>query len=214
MDLKEHFVITISRQVGSGGHTVGQILADKLGVRYCDKHLANALRAKFGLSTSAIEKMKGEKRSWLSDILKKVAPVPSAKMLDLNPKYTQGFRAEVTSDEIFKAESEILVELSHLESCVIAGRSGFFVLKDHPNRLDVFITASMQSRIQRVIKKQNLTEESARILINDIDQARDNYIKRYAGVSRYDLRNYQLVINTDGQSEEEVAQLILDYIKA
>jgi len=213
MNTKEPFVITISREVGSGGHTIGKILAQKLGVRYCDKILIESLEKQFGLSISGIEKLKGQKKNWLADFLNKVAPVPSAQALGLDPKYTQEFKVNVTTDDIYKAEVEILQEFANMGSCVIAGRSGFFVLKDHPNILNVFITASMDYRIQRVMKKQDLSEESAVAVIKGIDEARENYTKRYAGVSRYDTRNYHLVIVADNHTEEEIAKLILDYIR-
>ena len=63
MNTKESFVITISREIGSGGRTVGKILAERLGVRYCDKDLIKALRDKFGLTAYEIEKLKGAKKS-------------------------------------------------------------------------------------------------------------------------------------------------------
>lgn len=213
MNTKKPFVITISREVGSGGHTIGKILAQELGVRYCDKLLIESLEKQFGLTKSGIEKLKGQKKNWLADILNKVAPLPSAQALGLDPKYTQEFKVNVTTDDIYKAEVEILTEFANMGSCVIAGRSGFFVLKDHPNILNVFITASMEYRIQRVMKKQNLNEESALAVINGIDEARENYTKRYAGVSRYDTRNYHLVLSADNHTEEEIAKLILDYIR-
>lgn len=213
MNTKEPFVITISREVGSGGHTIGKILAQELGVRYCDKLLIESLEKQFGLTKSGIEKLKGQKKNWLADILNKVAPLPSAQALGLDPKYTQEFKVNVTTDDIYKAEVEILTEFANMGSCVIAGRSGFFVLKDHPNILNVFITASMEYRIQRVMKKQNLNEESALAVIKGIDEARENYTKRYAGVSRYDTRNYHLSLSADNHTEEEIAKLILDYIR-
>ena len=98
-------------------------------------------------------------------------------------------------------------------SCVIAGRSGFFVFKDHPNTLNVFITASKDKRIRRIVRKQGLDEASAISLIEAIDQARENFIQRHTGVSRYDARNYDLVLNTDGHTEEQMANLILSYIQ-
>ena len=213
MNTKKPFVITISREVGSGGHTIGKILAQELGVRYCDKLLIESLEKQFGLTKSGIEKLKGQKKNWLADFLNKVAPLPSANALGLDPKYTQEFKVNVTTDDIYKAEVEILTEFANMGSCVIAGRSGFFVLKDHPNILNVFITASMEYRIQRIMKKQNLNEESALAVINGIDEARENYTKRYAGVSRYDTRNYHLVLSADNHTEEEIAKLILDYIR-
>ena len=63
MNTKEPFVITISREVGSGGHTVGSILARKLDARYCDKLLLESLEKQFSLSAAAIEKLKGEKKN-------------------------------------------------------------------------------------------------------------------------------------------------------
>ena len=212
MNTKEHYVITISREVGSGGHTVGSILANKLDTRYCDKLLLECLQKQFGLSASGIEKLKGEKKSWLADFINKVSPMPSARALGVDPKYSQEFRIDVTTDDIYKAEVEILKGMTEMGSCVIAGRSGFFVFRDHPNKLDVFITASMEHRIERVMRKQDLSEESAVALIKGIDQARENYVKRYAGVSRYDARNYDLVLNMDTLTEEKAAELILAYI--
>jgi len=212
MNTKEPYVITISREVGSGGHTVGSILAKKLETRYCDKLLLEGLQRQFGLSASGIEKLKGEKKNWLADIINRVSPMPSAKALGLDPYYTQEFRINVTTDDIYKAEVEILRGMAEMGSCVIAGRSGFFIFKDHPNKLDVFITASMEKRVERVMRKQDLSEESAVALIQGIDKARENYIQRYAGVSRYDARNYGLVLNMDTLSEEKAAELILAYI--
>lgn len=213
MNTKEPFVITISREVGSGGHTVGSILAEKLNVRYCDKLLAETLQKQFGLTASGIEKLKGEKKNWLADFISRVSPVPSAKALGLDPKYAQEFRIDVTSDDIYKAEVGILKGFAEMGSCVIAGRSGFFVLRDHPNILNVFISAPLQSRVERIMRKQGLSESSALAVIKGVDEARENFVQRYAGVSRYDVRNYDLVLNASGHTEEELADLILSYIR-
>ena len=212
MNTKEPFVITISREVGSGGHTVGSILAQKLETRYCDQQLLESLENQFGLSVDGIERLKGEKKNWLADFLTKVAPLPSAQALGLDPRYTQEFRMDVTTDDIFGAEVEILKGFAEMGSCVIAGRLGFFVFKDHPNKLNVFITASLPYRIERMTKKQGISEKKASMLIESIDKSRENYITRYAGVSRYDARNYDLVLSADGHSEEELADIILSYI--
>lgn len=212
MNTKEPFVITISREVGSGGHTVGSILAKKLNVRYCDKLLMETLKKQFNLTASGIEKLKGQKKDWLADFIYKVSPMPSAQALGLDPRFTQEFRINVTTDDIYKAEVDILQGFAQMGSCVIAGRSGFFVLKDHPNKLSVFISASLPYRLDRIMKKQDLSEANALAIIKGVDEARENYIQRYAGVSRYDVRNYDLALNADGHTEEELADLILSYI--
>lgn len=212
MNLNAPFVITLSREIGSGGHTVGQILADKLKTFYFDKYVIEELTKKFGLTTSAIEKLKGEKKNWLVEMLHSLAPMPSAQALDVDAKFSQEFRINVTPDDIYEAETEILKELADEGSCVIAGRSGFYILKDHPNHLHVFITASEAYRVERIMRKQCLSETSARALMKSIDEARENYIRRHTGTSRYDARNYDLVLKADAHSEEELANLILSYI--
>ena len=212
MNTKEPFVITISREVGSGGHTVGDILAKKLDVRYCDKFLLEALENQFGLSAEAIERLKGEKKNWLSDFINKMTPMPTAKVLGVDPRFIGEFSDEVTSEDIFKAEVQILGEFANMGSCVIAGRSGFFIFKNHPNKLNVFIKASLPHRVERVMRKQNLPEDKAVAIINKIDRARENYIQRHTGVSRYDARNYDLVLSADGHTEEELADFILGFI--
>lgn len=214
MNTSENFVITISRELGSGGHTVGYKLAQALDVRFSDKDLIHELRKRFNLTVSGIEKLKAEKKTWITDFIQMVAPVPKVSLItgSFNGKYMTEFRPDVTSADIFKAESEILKAIAAEGSCVIAGRSGFFVLKDCPNKLDVFITASKEHRIERVARKQGISEEEAGVLIDKIDRDRDNYVKNFAGVSRYDLRNYKLVVNMDDLTEDEAVALILKYI--
>ena len=214
MNLQEPFVITISREIGSGGRTVGRMLATELNTRFCDKDLIKALEKKFNLTPAGIEKLKGEKKNWLSDFVDFITPVPTPSVFELNKDYEWEFRGDLSAGDLYKAETEILKELAAEGSCVIAGRSGFHVFKDHPNSLHVFITASEANRVARVMKKQDMKEEDAIALIGKIDQARENYIKRCTGVSRYDSRNYDLVINADGHTEEEIVRLILSYIGA
>jgi len=215
MNTKGKFVVTISRELGSGGRTVGRKLAARLGVRYSDKELIQALVEKFNLTATGVEKLKGEKKHWFSDVLQLVAPVPKVGMLvDTDSRYIQEFRADLTPDDLFKAESEVLRGIAEEGPCVIAGRSGFFVLKDCPDKVDVFITAGRAHRIERVMRKQALSHEEAEKVIDRVDKYRDNYVKRYTGMSRYDARNYHLVINMDGLSEDEAVEIILAYINA
>lgn len=214
MNTKEPFVITISRELGSGGRTIGRKLAAQLGVRYSDKTLIDELMKKFNLTTYEIESIKAKKRNWFSDFIEFVAPVPNSGAFigfDANKGMEWAADPSMPAD-IFKAESEILKGIAEKGSCVIAGRSGFHVLKDHPNHLRVFITASLENRITRVMNKQCLNREQAVKLIEGIDKARENYIQRYTGTSRYDARHYDLVMSADGHSEEEIADLILSYI--
>ena len=212
--MEEILIVTISRELGSGGRTVGRKLAEALGIRYSDKELISKLRNKFQLSAVGIEKLKGEKKTWFSEFLQMVAPVPKeAARLEKDKPSIQEFRPDVTTDDVFKAETEILKAIASQGSCVIAGRSGFFALKDEPNKVDIFFTASYAHRLDRVMTKQLLSKEEAAEVIDEVDRRRENYVKRYTGTSRYDARNYDLVINMDDLSEDEAVNLILHYLK-
>ncbi len=211
MNINDKFVITISREVGSGGRTIGRKLAEKLGVRFCDKNLINALVEKFKLSSGDIEMVKGQKKNWLADLLEKYTPVPHAGAIGSTGVE---FSTAVTNEDLFKAESEILRGLAEASSCVIAGRSGFFILKDHPNKLDIFIQSSFSNRVSRVMERQGKNAEEAEKIIRRVDEMRENYVQRYTSTSRYDSRNYDLVLNVDGLSSDEAVDIILAYIKA
>ena len=213
MKLKDPFVITISREVGSGGRTVGEKLAEKLNVNYVSKELLKALEEKFNLTRGGIEHLKSTKKNWFTDLFEQVAPAPKATIKIGGYTYSREFQESVTVQDIYDAEVEILNAIADEGSRVIAGRSAFFVLKDRPNKVDIFITASKEHRIERIMTKQNMTREEAIKLIEAIDKGRDNYVKRYTGLSRYDMRNYDLVLDMDAMTEDEAVEKILNFIK-
>ena len=119
----------------------------------------------------------------------------------------------IETDSVFHTEIEILKSIAKEESCVIAGRSGFYAFRDHPNHLSVFIQASMLSRVDRVAREQHMSKEEARMTIDKVDQMRENYVNDQARTSRYDTRNYQLVLSMDEISEDAAVEVILTYIR-
>ena len=116
------------------------------------------------------------------------------------------------TDDIFQSETEILKGIAEEESCVIAGRSGFFVFRDHPNHLSILIQASLDNRINRLVNRRGITREEAQRIINEVDKGRENYVKKYTGTSRYDTRNYDIVLNADEHTEEEIVEIIILYL--
>ena len=212
MNLKEKFVIAINRELGSGGRTVGEKLAAKLGVEFYDKALVKALEEKYHLTVEEIENLKGRKNNWWSDFSRVVSVGETMRQ----QYYSIAVGDEpklVTTQQIFKVEKEMLLAMAENGSCVITGRSGFFVFRHHPNHINVLIQAPMEKRIQRLMKKQNMSAAEAEKTIRRIDKMRDNYVTKYTGESRYDTRNYDLVINMDSINEDDAAALIMQYIE-
>ena len=213
MNKNEKFVITINRELGSGGRTVGEKLAEKLGVQFYDKALIKALTEKYHLSVEEIENLKGRNHSWWAEFARSfmLAEKTSKTMYyDITP----GEMPDVlTTEDMFDTEQHILKDIAEQESCVIAGRLGFAVFKDHPNHLSVLIQAPMEKRIERVMRKQLLSEADAKKVILKVDKMRENYVNKYANTSRYDTRNYDLVISMNGHSIDEAVDLIMKYIK-
>ena len=212
MNKNEKFVITINRELGSGGRTVGRLLAEKLGVPFYDKAVIKTLQEKYHISPEEIERLKGRKHSWWADV-ECILKIASGVSMEYYMPEKDVAPDLLTTYEMFKTETLILQELAAEESCVVAGRSGFHVFRLHPNHLSVLIQASMESRVERIMRKQNMTEEEARKTIERVDKMRENYVKKYTGTSRYDTRNYQLVIAADGKTEEQMADLIMQYIE-
>ncbi len=206
MDKNQKFVIAINREVGSGGHVIGEELAKKLGVKFYDKAIVKELTKKFNLSVDELEEVRSSKFNWWNSLVE---------------SYMNRYRIEerfdventvATTDNVFKVESDFLRQLAEDESCVIAGRSGFYIFRDNPNALKIFITCDMPQRIERMMKVRNLTEEEAVKAIDKFDKGREAYTKKFSGKSRYDARNYDLVINVTHMSVQQTVNLILDYI--
>jgi cytidylate kinase len=212
MKLNEQFVITINRELGSGGRTIGKKLAEKLGVPFYDKALIQSLQEKYQLTTEEIERLKGQKHNWWADFKRSLKIMPSYAA----PQLISGKTAIpdfLITDDIFQSETEILKGIAADESCIIAGRSGFFVLRDHPNHLSILIQARLEYRINRLVEKRGISKKEAEKIINEVDTSRENYVKKYTGTSRYDTRNYDLVYNVEDHNEDEIVDLILRYIK-
>ncbi len=190
MNTNSKFIITINRELGSGGRTVGRKLAEKLGVPYHDKTLIQALQERYNLTAEQIEQLKGHEISWW-----------------------ESFKQKMTED-VFRAETQILKALAKDQSCVIAGRTAFYMFRDHPNHLSVFIQASMLNRMERVAREQDMSKEQARLVIDKVDKMRENYVNEFTGTSRYDARNYHLVLSMDDLTEDAAVDLILQYIRS
>ena len=202
MNKNNKFVITINRELGSGGRTVGRKLAELLGVKYYDKAIVQGLTEKYGLTAEEIERLKAqEKPSWWSELQDRCKSLLSA-----NPQ------PKPSTSAMFETERRILEQLASQDSCVVAGRSAFLIFREHPNHRNVFIQASTEHRIERLMKKQGLTYAAALDVLDEVDEGREAYLKKYSDRSRYDTRNYDVVLSMDHMTEDDAVAVIMEYV--
>ena len=152
--LKDKITITISREYGSGGRYIGQLVADKLGIKLYDKEFVEKLAVETGLTEEYIENNE-QKRNALDA---------------LNSGYYFGMN---NSDELFIKESELIKEIANKESCVIIGRCADFILKDNSNVIKVFVYSNMEDEVKRATKFYGLDEKNAKKEIKRINKLRD-----------------------------------------
>ena len=205
MNKNEKFVITLNRELGSGGRTVGRKLAERLEVKYYDKALIEGLTKEFGLTVDEIEKFKAQKKSWWNEF-NNYYKTRNTTALPMEAETV------LTNETMMETEKRILQNLAAHESCVVAGRSGFLVFREWPNHISIFIQAPLEKRIERLRRKKGIDREEAIGIIEKVDKARETFIQKYAKTSRYDTRNYDIVLNMDGLTEDEAVDSIMAYI--
>ncbi len=203
------FVIAINREFGSGGREIAYKLGELLGVNVYDKAILDTLTSKFNLTVEEMQRIKAAKPNWWNDFCRFYQQFGAAGQGGYTPQEDR----EVTSQQIYLAESQLLRDLASQESCIIIGRSGFHVFRDHPYAMRIFFIANRKARVKRVMEKYALDEDAASVRIDKIDEARDTYTQTVAGVSRYDARNYDFVFNVTQFPTDLVAQFLADNIR-
>lgn len=191
--LKNKTIITISREYGSGGRYIGRLVADKLGIKFYDKDLVNALAQKTGLSPEFIESNE-QKRNTLDT---------------LNNGY---YYSLTNADELFVEESKLIKDIASKESCVIIGRCSDFILREHKNVINIFIYSDEENKINRAVERYGMSRKNAEKEIRSIDKLRSNHYKYYTGKNWGDNKNYDLCINSDKFGVEKAADMICEIV--
>lgn len=197
--MKNNTIIAISRQYGSGGRELSQILAKKLNIKLYDRQIINLAASNIGVNDMKFQALK--------KFEEEVPPLP----LKFMPFYMFGVSGPQTlNDKIFNAECEIIQELSKDGSCVILGRCADYVLRNKKNVYSFYVCAGDEFRAKRgkeVYENKSLSE------LNEEDLKRGGYYSHYTGHRWGDPGNYNLTINTSYISLEAAADLIIEYIE-
>jgi cytidylate kinase len=188
MNSKEKFVITISRQFGTGGHEIGTELAHRLGVKLLDKQILNEVASRLNTVEDAVEKIALRNPLWRDDFTN------FYRTYMANSQYN-GQEKDHTSHELFRAQADVIRRIAEEESCVIIGRCGFDIFADHPNALKIFIHSSLDCRKRRIAVKYDICEQDAAAMIVDNDFSRELYTKTFTGRDWTDARNYDIALD-------------------
>ncbi len=188
MNREEKFVITISRQFGTGGHEIGAELARRLNVKLLDKQILNEVAKRNRVVEEAMEKIETRNPLWRDDFTNFYQNYMSKAEYD-------GTEHDQTSHELFDAQAEAIRKIASRESCVIVGRCGFHIFAEHPNALKIFIHSSEDCRKRRIAEKYGLDMRDAAAMVLHNADSRELYTKTFTGKDWTDARNYDISID-------------------
>lgn len=194
-DKDKQLIITIGREYGSGGHAIGEMLAEKLGIGFYDAEIIQHLSEK-----------KGIKKETLSKYDEKPSPV-------LMNRSVRGYSTsleEAVAEMQFKMIRKIAASG---ESFVLIGRCGETVLSKYDCLIRLFVLGDMDSRIARIMKRKRVSRKEAQKMIKTTDKRRKAYHNYYSDGKWGDSRTYDLTINSSRLGVEGTAEFLEEYIR-
>ena len=197
-----HIIINVGRQLGSGGHDIGRMLALDFQAKYYDRELLNLAAKESGLSQQFFEQH-DEHKSFLRSFLH----LPNG----MSAGYAkQGF----SQDSLFQFQSEAILKAADEGSCVFVGRCADYVLRDRDDVVNVFITASMDFRIEQIMAKQRFDDpRRAKRFIEQGEAKRADYYNYYTGRKWGHSSNYDLCIDSSVLGLMETEKLIAEFVR-
>ncbi len=199
----KHIIINVGRQVGAGGQEIGRMLAQDFEAKFYDRELLNLAAKESGFSEKFF-KQSDEKQGFLRGLFNVQAP-----HFSLGSVYGSNFSQE----GLFQFQSDAIRKAASEGSCVFLGRCADYVLRDFENVVNVFITASIDFRVELVSKVKELDAEHALKLIEHVEHRRAEYYNYYTGKKWGAAESYDLCIDASLLGLEETEKLIADYIR-
>ena len=200
--MMKHIIINIGRQLGSGGHDIGRMLALDFQAKYYDRELLNLAANESGLSESIFEQ-NDEKKGFFRGLLNLGAPHLSGG----------GYKQGLSQESLFQFQSDAIKKAAKEGSCVFVGRCADYVLRDFGNVVNVFITASMKYRIDQIMNKQHLDHDAAQRYIEQKESDRASYYNYYTGKKWGHAESYDLCIDSSVLGLMETEKIIAEFIR-
>lgn len=197
----KHIIINVGRQLGSGGHDIARMLATDFDAKYYDREILNLAAKESGFSEKIFEQ-NDEKKGFIRGLFNMAAPHVSGV-------YESGFSQE----NLFKFQSDAIRKAAQKGSCVFVGRCADYVLRDFENVVNIFITASMHDRVERILQKRKVTPPEAKQIILQAESKRAAYYNYYTGKKWGHAESYDLCVNTSILGMEATEKMIAEFIR-
>jgi len=200
-----NYVICIARGYGSGGRTIGKMLAKELGISCYDRELMRLASDESGINESLFAKADEKlKNSMLFKVAKN-----TYKGEIIGPDSDEF----VSNDNLFNYQAKVLKELAEKESYVVIGRCADFILKEFDNVIRLFVHAPMDNCIDTIAAMSDMSRKEAEQLINKTDKHRAAYYRHYTGHAWNNATNYDLCLNTKELSFDKCVEIVKEYKK-
>ena len=199
----KHIIINVGRQVGAGGQEIGRMLAQDFEAKFYDRELLNLAAKESGFSEKFF-KQNDEKKGFLRGLFNVQTPHLSGGNL---------YGSNFSQESLFQFQSDAIRKAAQEGSCVFLGRCADYVLRDFENVVNVFVTASMDFRVELVSKVKELDAEHARKLIEHVESRRAQYYNYYTGKKWGAAESYDLCIDASILGLEETEKLIAEFIR-
>mgnify|MGYP004506634705 FL=1 len=200
----DKFIVTIARGYGSGGRTIGKMLADKLGVKFYDKDLIRMASDVSGINEALFGQSDEKTKSG-------VFGKPGVYKGDVIAPGKSGF---ISEENLFNYQAMVIKQIASESSCVIVGRCADYVLREDPSVVRVFIYADEEACVKNAAEVKGITDRKEALkTIASIDKERAAYYKAHTGREWIDARNYDLCLNSGDLGFDKCVDIITDFIR-
>lgn len=189
-------VITISREYGAGGSTIGKAVADRLGIEFLDKEI---------ILTTAYEAQVNVESVFKLDEMAPTGGIFSQGIMD--------FYNKPLNEKLFEAQSEVIKMFGERGNCLIVGRNANSILREFDNTLHVFLCGSLKYRRAKMMEKEmykGISEAKMTELINTVDKRRKKYCDYYTNTNFGDAINYDISLDVSRLGIDNCIDIICD----
>ena len=198
----KNIIINVGRQLGSGGHDIGRMLALDFGAKYYDRELLDLAAKESGFSKKFFEQ-NDEKKGFFKGLFNMQGSHFGGGM----------YKSNISQESLFQFQSDAIRKAAKEGSCVFVGRCADYVLRDFPNVVNIFITASMDYRVSQIMNKQHLDEDAARAFIEKRESQWAEYYNYYSGKKWGYAASYDLCIDSSVLGIMETEKIIAEFIR-